>query len=790
MKYCGGTFSGYKSFLVRPEIDLLGHRCTIDGRIPDPSRVDKVIKWAPCRDLSDVRAFLGTIGLCRVFIKNFAHRAHHLVKLTRKGVEWEFGQEQLDAMKDLKDALLASPALKPIDYTSEAPVILSVDTSYIAVGFILSQCDPNNTKLRYFAKFGSITLNEREARFSQPKLELYGLYRALRALKLYLLGVRNLVVEVDAKYIKGMLANPDIAPSASINRWILGILMFHFTLVHVPGTHHGPDGLSRRRPQPDDEEEPVDDFEDWIDQVNGFIHFINPLPTHIHSLTTSPPISIYISDTIQEESQEQDEAPTAPTDPPTPYSVMPRSESAKAADLKLEKVQHWLETLERPDSLSDSEFKTFMRYCVEFFVRNGRLWRKDTKGHHKAVVAQERRLFLIASAHNDVGHHGVYATNALLAERYWWPNMAQDIAWFILTCHLCQLRQSQQVLIPPTVATPAPLFARVYMDTMHLPPSGGFKYIVQARCSLTHWPEWEMLRKETARALALFILRDIIQRWGTLIEIITDNGPPFVKALEYLAKHYHIKHIRISGYNSRANGLVERSHFDVRQAIFKGCDGDESKWFSSAYSVFWAERVTVRRRMGCSPYFATTGTHPLLPFDIAEANYLLPPPDSVLSTTDLIARRAVALQKRRSQLAQLHDKVHSARLEAARRFEKEHSASIKDYDFKLGDLVLIRNTAIEKALNRKMRARYLGPLIIISRNKGGAYIVAELDGSVLDRPIAAFRVVPYFARTSLDLPSLEELIDISKERLTKMEQSHSADPEDISDDEEDLLPDD
>jgi hypothetical protein len=597
-------------------------------------------------------------------------------------------------------------------------------------------------------------------------------------------------VEVDAKYIKGMLANPDIAPSASINRWILGILMFHFTLVHVPGTHHGPDGLSRRRPQPDDEEEPVDDFEDWIDQVNGFIHFINPLPTHIHSLTTSPPISIYISDTIQEESQEQDEAPTAPTDPPTPYSVMPRSETAKAADLKLEKVQHWLETLERPDSLSDSEFKTFMRYCVEFFVRNGRLWRKDTKGHHKAVVAQERRLFLIASAHNDVGHHGVYATNALLAERYWWPNMAQDIAWFILTCHLCQLRQSQQVLIPPTVATPAPLFARVYMDTMHLPPSGGFKYIVQARCSLTHWPEWEMLRKETARALALFILRDIIQRWGTLIEIITDNGPPFVKALEYLAKHYHIKHIRISGYNSRANGLVERSHFDVRQAIFKGCDGDESKWFSSAYSVFWAERVTVRRRMGCSPYFATTGTHPLLPFDIAEANYLLPPPDSVLSTTDLIARRAVALQKRRSQLAQLHDKVHSARLEAARRFEKEHSASIKDYDFKLGDLVLIRNTAIEKALNRKMRARYLGPLIIISRNKGGAYIVAELDGSVLDRPIAAFRVVPYFARTSLDLPSLEELIDISKERLTKMEQSHSADPEDISDDEEDLLPDD
>jgi len=461
----------------------------------------------------------------------------------------------------------------------------------------------------------------------------------------------------------------------------------------------------------------------------------------------------------------------------------------KSADEKLTKVQHWLETLERPSSMSDSQYKTFMRYCTEFFISEGRLWRKDSKGYHKAIVSPERRLFLISSAHNDVGHHGFYATNALLAERYWWPGMAQDIAWFVLTCHLCQLRKTQQISIPPVVAQPAPLFAKVYMDTMHLTPSGGFKYIVQARCSLTHWPEWEMLRKETAKTLAVFILRNIIYRWGTLLEIVTDNGAPFVKALAYLAKHYHFTHIRISGYNSRANGLVERSHFDIRQALFKACDGEENKWSSVASSVFWAERVTVRRRLGCSPYFATTGAHPLLPFDIAEANYLLPPPDSILSSTELIARRAMALQKRRTDLTRLHDKVYSARLTAAKRFEKEHAASIKDFNFKLGDLVLIRNTAIEKALNRKMRARYLGPLIVISRNKGGAYILAELDGSVFDRPIAAFRVIPYFARTALEIPPLSDLIDISNERLKEMEDSEVMDPDDDEEVEHPLLDD-
>ena len=81
-----------------------------------------------------------------MFIRNFAHRAHHLVKLTRKA-EWEFGEKQLAVMEDLKEVLVTSPALRPIDYHSEVPVILGVDTSYIAIGSILSQCSLDNPKL-------------------------------------------------------------------------------------------------------------------------------------------------------------------------------------------------------------------------------------------------------------------------------------------------------------------------------------------------------------------------------------------------------------------------------------------------------------------------------------------------------------------------------------------------------------------------------------------------------------------------------------------------------------------
>ena len=147
MRYAGGTFSGPKAVIIDDDLVMIGHRCTSVGRLPDDERVRVVRNWSKFETLSDVRAFLGTIGVARIFIKNFAKRANALVHLTRKDVPFEFGEEQWKAVEDLREALLESPALRPIDYESEAPVILGVDTSSIAVGYLLCQQDLENQKI-------------------------------------------------------------------------------------------------------------------------------------------------------------------------------------------------------------------------------------------------------------------------------------------------------------------------------------------------------------------------------------------------------------------------------------------------------------------------------------------------------------------------------------------------------------------------------------------------------------------------------------------------------------------
>jgi hypothetical protein len=182
--------------------------------------------------------------------------------------------------------------------------------------------------------------------------------------------------------------------------------------------------------------------------------------------------------------------------------------------------------------------------------------------------------------------------------------------------------------------------------------------------------------------------------------------------------------------------------------------------------------------MGCSPFYAATGIHPILPFDIIEVNYLLPPPDLLLSTTDLVVQQAITLQKRTDDLTLLCAHIHNHRNHAVIKFEKEHSATICNFDFKAGALVLIQNTAIEKALNRKMRPCYLGPLLMVSCNKGGVYIVCELDGTLYHNPVAAYRIIPYFTQEYIELPDFEKYSNISVKRLCEMEQSTAEDPED------------
>jgi hypothetical protein len=712
IKESGATFSAKKTQICRPEVIIIGQKCTPQGRLPDDEKVAKIRNWPQLTTTKEARGFLGLCGTVRIWIKDYSHLARPITELWRKTEEFVWNERRQQAFDTLKDLVSSAPALNPIDYTSDNAVVLSVDTSWQAIGIILSQRD--NLERKRPARYGSIPLNERESRYSQPKLELYGLFRALRSFRIHLIGVKNLQVEVDAKYIKGMLNEPDLQPNAAINRWIQGILMFDFTLIHVPAAKHvGPDALSRRSLG---EGEVVEDDDDsWLDDIVLF--------TQVIPQQNSQPQFSLINQTKEEQS--------------------------------LVDIFRFLTTLEAPNYATPQEQRRFIKKATQFYVKTGVMWKRQRKGNPLCVIFnKERRLQLLTNAHEELGHRGVQVVFDTVRLRFYWPHLYSDIKHHVASCHECQIRSTKRVEIPLTISTPATLFSKVYIDVMLMPRRKGYRYIVAARDDLSRATEGRALKKANAKSLAKFFWEQIYCRYGTVMQVVTDNGPEVKGAFEILLRRLEIPLVRISPYNSKANGVVERGHFIIREAIVKACKGDIENWPTKVAMAFFADRISTSTVTGFSAYYLLHGVHPILPFDLSEASFMVNGFTTNMSSSDLLALRIRQLERHPEDILQAAQTLRDARFRSKAQFEQKFHRKLRNSVYKPGDLVLIRNTPVEKELNRKTKPRYIGPYEVDRRTKGGSYVLKEMDGTILRQGVAAFRLYPYIERGSTKLDSL------------------------------------
>ena len=204
-------------------------------------------------------------------------------------------------------------------------------------------------------------------------------------------------MEVDAKYIKDMLNNPNLVPFAAVNRWIAGIMLFSFKLRHVSATEHGTvDGLSRRPQVEEDPTEDPEEAEDFIDERYAF---------HLALVNAYGTGSAVGDGEGHTDNNGGVELPAA-------------SAMTAAHEEKLRIVRDFLSTLRVPEGLSKAQTKQLARLAAKYFVKNGRLWRVHSSGTHQQYVEWDQRLHILREAHDKTGHKGWFTVRAHLASRF------------------------------------------------------------------------------------------------------------------------------------------------------------------------------------------------------------------------------------------------------------------------------------------------------------------------------------------------------------------------------------
>jgi RNase H-like domain found in reverse transcriptase len=103
----------------------------------DDTKVEKVCKWLPPSNVTEVRKFLGFTGYYRYFIKDYSKIAKPLLLLTHNTTPWQWNDEQQQAFETLRNLMCQQPVLKQPDFTK--PFAVFTDASAYGVGAILSQ---------------------------------------------------------------------------------------------------------------------------------------------------------------------------------------------------------------------------------------------------------------------------------------------------------------------------------------------------------------------------------------------------------------------------------------------------------------------------------------------------------------------------------------------------------------------------------------------------------------------------------------------------------------------------
>ena len=424
-------------------------------------------------------------------------------------------------------------------FTPGPPTSIVTDASPVGVGAILEQKQSNGEYRPVY--YASRKLTDTESRYSQFEREALGVYWARKRLHLYLIGIEFEIL-TDHKPLVSVLGAKSKPPSARIERWLLQLQQYSYTITHIPGKANRADILSRT-PVPDDATTRYV-AEDCV-LTDDYVYSV--------ALGTIP-------------------AALVPSD----------VKKASAEDETLQIVRECIESgdWKRLTGTIYMAVKDELWIIGQIVMRGNRIILPEKLWEHTVKLAHE-------------GHQGIVRTKSRLREKVWWPNIDKQVESCIKAYYPCQL-VARQPRPEPMISTQLPEgpWVDIAIDLLEIP---GGNHLLVVIDYFSRWPEVISVPN------IIKSMESIFQTHGLPESVRSDNGQPFASAeFGKFLSDLGIVHHKGVPYWPKSNGEVDRFNGTVLK-IIRIAGIEKKNWKTEMCNFLFHYRTTPHSVTGISP---------------------------------------------------------------------------------------------------------------------------------------------------------------------------------------------
>lgn len=769
------SLSFRKLELGMSQVQGLGVQFYAGGRVEVlPKRLEKIRDWATPRSPTEVRAFLGAMGICRRWIKNYSEKARPLTKLTGRG-GWMWRPD----VEERSFQLIKQSIIERLEMYGPRPghpcVVYTCSTTRTG-GVVILQAEERGCPLTTSCVlrpilYDSVSLPPTAQRYSDLKREFWVLIQFLKKYRHLIhcerepsiictprpeiIQFRNLehdrlasswMVLLEEMHVEFRLVTE--AKMAAVRGVAEAVFPDDLTEVAVRAVRReigrgGQDGRRRERKQQARRERWRERTQEIFSASPRILSGYSPDRGGVGGSeeidAPLPDAPSEDQDTISEE--RPDEHLAAMTEPDAGLSVEPHlpAELYYASSEWYRDLVLYLNTGVLPKSHRSmyTHAQNFKRKASRYSLVGDRLYYRFANGRRASCVKESQVIAVLQEAHDRHGHFASKTVLKRLSD-LWWPTRAADVQQWTATCKACAYfgpTKRSEPMKPVLTYDPFDMLGIDFIGPLDL-TSRGNRYILHVVDYFTRY-SWAYPLPAASGQCVMNVMEQFFRDFTTPLVIYSDRGTHFVgKEISRFWKRSGVRHIASPAASPRSTGMVEKHNGLLEERLRRltnAAGGHELGEWDKPEFLKEASRALNTREMtvhGFSPFQLLFGVAPRLRLPMENpmlaslpgvCQILIDGAEGAVDRPSPCEGEPSWFEGRREEW---RAEARSKRIaEAVRTVARSRERLTLKGVIVPGDMVMLLDSHVAAQKGMKLHGRWNGPFLVVSKTRGSSYIL-------------------------------------------------------------------